>query len=200
MEYIQGLLNFAQDNWILTSIVGMLGTFVESFLPVLPLVAIVTANAAILGMIGGLIVSWIGSSLGTIGVFSIVSKFSDNKFINKYRNEKTQKAVDNVKKHGFKLLFVAYACPFIPTCLVTVACALCKTEFKQFVSAMLSGKLVMFIVISYVGSDIQGFVTNPVKMLIFLVIVLLAWNIGNKINKSLNSESINLSKNGKEVM
>ncbi|MGL5328046.1 MAG: VTT domain-containing protein, partial [Peptostreptococcaceae bacterium] len=104
------------------------------------------------------------------------------------------------KKHGFKLLFIAYACPFIPACLVTIACALCKTEFKQFVSAMLSGKLIMFIIISYVGSDIQGFVTDPVKMIIFLGVVLLAWIIGNKVNKSLNSEILRVERKGEGVM
>ena len=44
----------------------MTSVFVESFLPILPLVAIVTANAVLFGMIPGLVISWIGSSAGTI--------------------------------------------------------------------------------------------------------------------------------------
>ena len=102
MEHIQGLFNLAHDYWFLTMIVGLFSTFIESFLPILPLVAIVTVNAAVFGLGMGLVVSWIGSGLGTLALFLIVSKFSDNKFINKYRKRKTQKIVEKVRSKGFK--------------------------------------------------------------------------------------------------
>ena len=199
MEYIQGLFNLAQDYWFLTMIVGLFSTFIESFLPVLPLVAIVTINAAVFGLGMGLIISWIGSGLGTIALFLIVSKFNDNKFINKYRNEKTQKIVEKVSRKGFKLLFIAYACPFMPACLVTISSALCKSEFKHFVTAMLSGKFIMFVVVSYIGSDIKGLITNPIKIIVFSVIVLLAWLIGNKVNSSLEHSEEELLEINKEL-
>ena len=36
----------------------------ESFIPMLPLVAIVTANAALFGMVKGFLISWLGSVTG----------------------------------------------------------------------------------------------------------------------------------------
>ena len=66
MEYIQNLYYISQDYWILTMLVGLLTCFIESFLPVLPLTGIVTGNAIMLGLFRGMIISWIGSSLGTI--------------------------------------------------------------------------------------------------------------------------------------
>ena len=198
MEHIQGLFNLAQDYWFLTMIVGLFSTFLESFLPVLPLVAIVTINAAVFGLGMGLVVSWIGSGLGTLALFLIVSKFSDNKFINKYRNGKTQKIVEKVRSKGFKLLFIAYACPFMPACLVTISSALCKSEFKHFATAMLSGKFIMFVVVSYIGSDIIGFITSPTKIIVFALILLLAWLIGNKINSSLEHSEEELLKINRE--
>ncbi len=42
----------------------------------------------------------------------------------------------------------------------------------------------MFVVVSYIGSDIRGFITSPTKIIVFALIVLLAWLIGNKINSS----------------
>lgn len=199
MEHIQGLFNLAQDYWFLTMIVGLFSTFIESFLPILPLVAIVTINAAVFGLGMGLIISWIGSGLGTLALFLIVSKFSDNKFINKYRNEKTKKIVEKISSKGFKILFIAYACPFIPSCLVTISSALCKSELKHFTTAMLSGKFIMFIVVSYIGSDIKGFITSPVKIIVFVLIVLLAWFIGNKINSSFEYSEEELLKINKEI-
>lgn len=191
MEHIKWLFNLAQDYWFLTMVVGVFSTFIESFLPVLPLVAIVTINAAVFGMGIGLIISWIGSGLGTILLFSIVTKLSDSDFINKYRNEKTNKIVKKLNEKNFKLLFIAYACPFIPTCLVTIASGLCKLDKKIFLSSMLSGKFIMFIVISYIGSDIKGFITNPLKIILFGVIVFIAWTIGNRVNKNIEANSEN---------
>ena len=198
MEHIQGLFNLAQDYLFLTMIVGLFSTFIESFLPILPLVAIVTINAAVFGLGMGLIISWIGSGLGTLALFFIVSKFSDNKFINKYRNEKTKKIVEKINSKGFKILFIAYACPFIPSCLVTISSALCKSEIKHFATAMLSGKFIMFIVISYIGSDIKGFITSPVKIILFILIVLFAWFIGNKINSSFDNSEEEIVKVNRE--
>ena len=189
MEYIQELFYLAHDYWILTMIVGIFSTFVESFLPVLPLVAIVTANAAIFGLVIGLLISWMGSGLGTASLFLLISRFNNNKIFNKLRNEKTDKAVKWLEKQGFKLLFIAYSCPFIPGCLVTVASAFCKRSPKSFIPAMLAGKFVMFLVVSYVASDIKGFITNPLKIAFFVGLVFMSWEIGIKVNNSLEEHS-----------
>lgn len=191
MEYIQELYNLAQSYWILTVLVGLFSAFVESFLPVLPLVAIVTLNAAILGLIPGFLISWMGSTLGTTAVFLIISRFNDNKLFLKLRNEKTDKLVRWTQEKGFKLLFVSYACPFLPGCLVTVASAFCKRSLNHFIPAMLAGKFVMFLVISYIGSDIKGFITNPLKILVFTLLVALSWKIGNKVNKNIEKHEEN---------
>lgn len=197
MEYIQDLFYLAHDYWILTMIVGIFSTFIESFLPILPLVAIVTANAAIFGLAIGLLISWIGSSLGTASLFLLISKFNDNKLFKKLRNEKSDKAVRWLEKQGFKLLFIAYSCPFIPGCLVTVSSAFCKRSPKSFIAAMLAGKFVMFLVVSYVASDIKGFINNPLKISFFVGLVFMSWKIGSKISNSLedhNSESKDINK------
>lgn len=185
MEYIQGLFDLAQDYWILTMAVGIFSTFIESFLPILPLIAIVTINAAIFGMGTGLLISWIGSSIGTALLFLIISKYNENKFFNRLRNKKTYKAISWLEKQGFKLLFIVYSCPFVPGCLVTIASAYCKKSISSFLPAMMSGKFVMFLVISYIGSDIKGFITHPIKIVIFTVLVALSWVIGNRFNLKL---------------
>ena len=64
MKYIQGLYYMAQDYWVLTMLIGVLSCFVESFIPALPLIGIVSGNAILFGLLNGIILSWIGSSLG----------------------------------------------------------------------------------------------------------------------------------------
>lgn len=185
MEYIQGLFDLAKDYWILTMFVGLISCFIESFIPILPLIAIVSANALMFGLWGGILVSWIGSGLGTTALFLLVSKFNNNKLFNKLRNDKTEKAIKSMKKQGFKLLFIAYSCPFVPSFLVTITSAFCKREAINFIPAMLAGKFVMFLLISYPASDIQGFINNPIKIAIFVLLVFLSWTIGSKVNTSL---------------
>ena len=164
----------------------MTSVFVESFLPILPLVAIVTANAVLFGMIPGLVISWIGSSAGTICLFFIVRKISNRKFIKLLTNEKVEKAIDWVEEKGFKLLFLAYACPFLPACVVTISQGIAKRDFADFIPAVVAGKLVMFFIVSYIGKDIFGFITNPFKVCVLLIITFIAWKMGNKLNKDLD--------------
>ncbi|MGN1033270.1 MAG: TVP38/TMEM64 family protein [Intestinibacter sp.] len=186
MEYIQGLLNLVQDYWILSICVGFLSAFVESFIPMLPLVAIVTANAALFGMLNGFLISWIGSVAGTICLFLIVLKIGENsKLLERVKNEKVKKAILWIDQKGFKLLFIAYACPFLPACVITIASGISKRNITTFTSAVLSGKFIMFLVVSYIGQDIYGFITSPVKIIAFCLIVFIAWKLGNKLNKDL---------------
>lgn len=187
MDYIQNIYNIVNDYWILSIMVGLTSVFIESFLPILPLVAIVTANAALFGMYPGLIISWIGSTSGTICLFLLVKKISNKKFAKLLKNEKVEKAIDWVEEKGFKLLFLAYACPFLPACVVTISQGLAKRRTPDFISAVVAGKLVMFFIVSYIGKDIIGFITNPLKVGILLLITFLAWKIGQKLNKDLDN-------------
>ena len=186
MGFIQKIYVLVNDYWIRSVIVGMTSVFIESFLPFLPLVALVTANAALFGMIPGLVISWIGSSAGTICLFFIVKKISNKRFRKFLTNEKVEKAVDWVESKGLKLLFLAYACPFLPACVVTISQGLAKRDMAEFISAVISGKLVMFFIVSYIGKDIFGFITNPFKVSALVLITFIAWKIGNKLNKDLD--------------
>ena len=186
MGFIQKIYVLVNDYWILSVIVGMTSVFIESFLPFLPLVALVTANAALFGMIPGLVISWIGSSAGTICLFFIVKKISNKRFRKFLTNEKVEKAVDWVESKGLKLLFLAYACPFLPACVVTISQGLAKRDMAEFISAVISGKLVMFFIVSYIGKDIFGFITNPFKVSALVLITFIAWKIGHKLNKDLD--------------
>ena len=157
MEYIQALQNLVQDYWVLSLCVGFFSTFIESFIPMIPLVAL------------------------------IIYKIGENsKILDKIKSDKIQKAILWIEKRGFKLLFIAYACPFLPACVITIASGISKRHKTTFISAVLSGKFIMFLVISYIGQDIYGFITSPVKIIGFCAVVFIAWKLGNKLNKDLD--------------
>ena len=156
MEYIQALQNLVQDYWVLSLCVGFFSTFIESFIPMLPLVALITANAALFGMLKGFLISWLGSVMGTICLFLIIYKIGENsKILDKIKSDKIQKAILWIEKRGFKLLFIAYACPFLPACVVTISQGIAKRDFADFIPAVVAGKLVMFFIVSYIGKKLS---------------------------------------------
>lgn len=199
MDYIQQFLYIAQDNMLLSLIAGILSAFIESFIPALPIVAIVGANAAIHGMFIGLLISWIGSGLGTLSLFLILSRFNDNKIFRKMRTEKVEAGVRWLDKKGFSMLFIAYACTFMPSSLATVASAFCKKKFIDFAPPMLAGKFVMFIVVSYVAEDISGFIHSPLKIIVLIALVALSWFVGKKANVNLEKHELEIEKKKKEM-
>ena len=101
MQYLQALQNLVQDYLLLSICLGFFSSFIECFIPMLPLVAIVTANAALFGMVKGFLISWLGSVTGTICLFLLVSKIGENsKLLEKIKNEKIKKAILWVDKKG----------------------------------------------------------------------------------------------------
>ena len=189
MKYIQGLYYMAQDYWVLTMLIGVLSCFVESFIPALPLIGIVSGNAILFGLLNEIILSWIGSSLGTISLFLLTKKFKDRIYMKKFKNKNINKIINWIHRRGFKILFIAYCCPFVPSFLVTIASALSEKHIRNFLPAMLSGKFVMFLIVSYLASDVVGFIKNPIKIVIFLILVFLAWKVGKKVNAKLDENN-----------
>ena len=189
MEHLEALLYIVQElsreNFIISVIAGVSGTFIESFLPFLPLAAIVSANAVANGMFIGLIISWIGSGLGTTALFLLLSKFNESKLVRKIKTPRIESGIQWVNNKGFSALFIAYSCPFMPSSLATVASALCNKKIVDFIPAMLAGKFVMFITICYIAGDVTGFIKSPVKIALFALLIAFSWYMGKRLNRNL---------------
>lgn len=184
MEQI--LYSFA-DNKGLAAIIGFLLSAIESFIPVLPLVAMILANAIILGMWLGFFVSWMGSSIASIILYICSNKFFKLTFFNKYRDLIERKNIPQyLEEKGFSIIFISYLCPFISDFLITIACGLTGVDIKTFISAMMCGKFVMFLFVSYVGNDINSFFASPFKISLFSLFIIFSWIIGRNINKNIH--------------
>ena len=174
---------------ILSAFIAFFLTAIESFIPILPLVGIVLANSMIFGMWLGFFISWAGSCIASILLYYCARKISKLKIFDKYRNrQKNEKLTEFIKKQGFSMIFITYVCPFISDFLITIVSGLVKFDMKTFVSGMVCGKFVMFLFISYVGEDIEGFFRNPLKIILFTMFILSSWIIGKKINNKMHVE------------
>lgn len=188
---MEQILYSISEYKILASIVGFFVMAVETFIPVIPLMALILANVFILGMWIGFLVSWLGSSVGSILLYYLAAKFSKISLFKRYKEkDQIKKIIKWIKKQEFSMIFISYVCPFIPDFLITIASGFTGVDIKTFSLGMIIGKFVMFLFISYVGEDISEFFTNPIKIIVFILAISISWIIGKSVNKKINHVDI----------
>lgn len=161
---------------------GILFPLIEAFLPFLPLVAFVLANAVVYGLFKGFLYSWIGAVVGSISVFFIIRRLGDKRLFRAITKQKQVKRVMRwVEEHGFGPLFILMCFPFSPSAIINIVSGLSNVSRQQFILAALLGKSVMIFTIAYVGSSIASFAQNPVKSIVVGICILLFWVLGKYI-------------------
>lgn len=187
---MEEILYSLTDHKVLAIIIGFLLVMLETFAPILPLIAIVLANAFVLGMWMGFLVSWVSSAIASIILYYIANRFSRLKYIQKYKSKEQVKRVTSwIHRQGFNTIFISYACPFIPDFLVTISSGFAGTEIKNYISGMVFGKFVMFLLISYIGEDLDKVFQEPIKIVVFILAVIISWILGRKINNRIHTEN-----------
>ncbi|WBX80019.1 TVP38/TMEM64 family protein [Virgibacillus salarius] len=195
-EYIMHLLHNYEN---LGPLLGILLPFIEAFLPFLPLVVFVFANAAAYGLLEGFLLSWAGSALGAILVFLVIRKLGNKRIFKTIRGNKQVKKVTTwLERHGFGPLFLLMCFPFSPSSVINVVSGLSKISKQQFILAVIMGKSVMIFSIAYVGSSIMEFAKNPVKTIIVGGCIVLFWIIGKYIEKRLQKKALEKDEIGSE--
>lgn len=187
-EFILQLLNEYES---LGPLPGILLPFIEAFLPFLPLVVFVFANAAAYGLWEGFILSWIGACVGAILVFLVIRRLGDKRIFRVIRRNKQVRQVTGwVERHGFGPLFLLMCFPFSPSSVINIVSGLSKISTQQFILAVLMGKSVMIFSIAFVGSSIFEFAKNPVRTIVVGICIVLFWVFGKYIERRLQRKTM----------
>lgn len=166
---------------------GILLPMLEAFLPFLPLVIFVMANANAFGLWFGFLFSWIGASVGALLVFLLIRKYGQKRFLNFLkRNPKVQKLMAWVERHGFGPLFLLLCFPFTPSAVVNIVAGLSKISIYQYMLAVFTGKMVMIFTVSFVGHDLKSLITQPFRTAIVGVVIFILWLVGKQIEIRFN--------------
>jgi uncharacterized membrane protein YdjX (TVP38/TMEM64 family) len=161
---------------------GILAPFIESLIPILPLIAIIVANVNAYGLWEGALLSWIGVVSGAMCVFLFFRKFGGRfrLFIErKYPKSKT--FIVWLEQHGFTPIFVLACFPFTPSAFVNIVAGISKLPRLVFLIATSMGKAVMIILVSFAGNDLGSLFKQPWKMVVIALVFLLIWLTGKKL-------------------
>ncbi|SDD14716.1 Uncharacterized membrane protein YdjX, TVP38/TMEM64 family, SNARE-associated domain [Paenibacillus sp. UNCCL117] len=190
MEWTQALSALTWediDRWLkqyeaLGPLPGVLAPFVEAFVPMLPLVAILVANVNAYGLAEGAFLSWIGVVGGAVCVFALVRTFGGRLrgFLER-KLPRTGRLIHWLEEHGFTSVFLLACFPFTPSAVVTLVSALSRMPLHTFVIATALGKGVMIFLVSLAGSDLAGILRHPWKLVLILSAFGLMWLLGKKV-------------------
>ncbi|NOU94276.1 TVP38/TMEM64 family protein [Paenibacillus sp. LMG 31456] len=161
---------------------GILATFIESFVPILPLIAIIIANVNAYGMWEGALFSWIGVVSGATCVFLFFRKFGGRfrGYIER-KHPKSQKFIVWVEQHGFTPIFVLACFPFTPSAFVNIVAGISKLPKSVFLIATSMGKAVMILIVSIAGHDLGNLFNQPWKMIAIVILLVSIWYMGRKL-------------------
>jgi len=194
---VENIENLAAHYRTFGPLIGILLPFVEAFLPFLPLVVIVVANASSYGLWIGFLLSWIGTVIGSYVVFLLARKFGRHPKLQFFiEKEKVQKLIKWVDMRGLSPLFILLCFPFTPSVIVNIVAGLSNIKKKYYLIVIMAGKFIMIASMSVLGYDLRALITDPVKLILAGVGIFLLWIIGKALEKHLNKK---VEKDLKEV-
>jgi uncharacterized membrane protein YdjX (TVP38/TMEM64 family) len=189
---LENIMDLIQEYRSFGPLPGVVLPMIEAFLPFLPLVLFVMANASAFGLWLGFLYSWLGSCLGALLLFLLIRRYGQKRifsFLSKH--PKVRKLMDWVDRHGFGPLFLLLCFPFTPSVVVNVVAAFSKISIYQYMLAVAIGKMVMIFTMSFVGYDLHSLITQPYRTAIVFIVIFILWYVGKRIEVRLNKRMEN---------
>ncbi|MFK7692412.1 TVP38/TMEM64 family protein [Paenibacillus sp. HJGM_3] len=151
---------------------GIALTFLKSFIPPLPTLLIVGVNAAVYGLWLGFLYSWIGMVAGCLVTFLVVRRVSEHRYLRRWAEKpKVQKSMRWIRRNAFSYVFLLSLFPVGPFVIINIAAGLARMPLRSFLLAVLVGKGIMVLLVSYIGHDLARFVRNPWELLYVVAFV-----------------------------
>lgn len=145
---------------------GILLTFMKSFIPPLPTLLIIGVNAAVYGLWPGFLYSWIGIVAGCLTTFLIVRKIAGHPYLDRWSNKpRVQKSMTWVRRNAFSYVFLLSLFPVGPFVVINIAAAVARMRLRSFAIAIIVGKAIMVLSVSFIGHDLGRFVENPFELI-----------------------------------
>ena len=145
---------------------------VESLIPALPLVAIVTINVGAHGALLGFLYSWVGTTLGSVIVFLFFRRVVKKRLMNWFNKRvMIQKALNWVAGRNTAVLFILVCMPFTPSAFINIAFGLSDFDEVKFIRTLALAKLVMITSLSLFGKTVSVSFDRPVFLILAVALL-----------------------------
>lgn len=184
LEFWQQCLESFQ---ILGPLVPILLAAIESFIPALPLVAIVALNVAAHGPIFGFLYSWIGTCVGCTCVFLFFRKVVRRAFFRlENKSPKVKKAREWVNRFNPAALFVLAMMPFTPSAFVNFAFGVSDFDGRRYLKTIYGAKALMIGLLALFGQSVVEAMENPWYIILACLLLLVLWYVSKKVREKHN--------------
>lgn len=181
LEFWQTLLGSFQ---ILGPVAPILLACVESLIPALPLVAIVTLNVLAHGPVWGFLYSWVGSCVGCTLVFLFFRKVVKRPLGHLIdKSQKGQKARAWVNRFNPSALFVLVMMPFTPSSFVNFAFGISDFDAAQYLRTIVIAKLGMILLLALFGQSISAALERPIYIVLAAALLAGLYLLSKWVNK-----------------
>lgn len=178
IEFWEHLLESFQA---LGPLIPILLAALESVIPVLPLVGIVTVNVAAHGPLMGFIYSWVGTCLGCFAMFFIFRRlftgWADRMASKHKRIAQARNWVSRMRPTG---LFLILILPFTPSSFVNFAFGISQFDAKKYLITLPLAKLFMIGSLTAFGQSVRMALKNNPLYLILAVALLAVLYVASK--------------------
>jgi len=173
-------------------IIPIFFAMLESFIPALPLIAIVAINTNAHGLIFGFIFSYLGNLIGSILVFLFFRAIIKPRFLDRfYHGQRLHRMLVWVEKQSPIFLFLISCLAFTPSAFVNMSFGLSGYKKRQFIFSIALGKLIMIASLSVFGHSIGQIQENPIYIMLSVIVIGLAYYFSTHLRKRSGYDSIN---------
>lgn len=158
--------------------------FIESVVPALPLIVIISFNVTAYGPYLGFIYSWLGTYLGSMCMFSfyrfLIKPHLDKFLASRQHISKMMRAVSNDQG---AIAFTLTLLPFTPSSLINLVYGLSDFSKRKYWGVLFISKAIMVTFMTFFGHSLNQITSNPLYLLISVILLITLYFISKKINK-----------------
>ena len=175
LEFIQGFKDLGPLAPILLALL-------ESIIPALPLIVIVSFNVTAHGLVLGFIYSWLGSFIGSTMMFLFYRK-GFHAWFTRWSKDKMgiSKITEKVNKHAGNVLFVLTSLPFTPNFLINLVYGLSNIDSKFFIATIFFSKLLMIGSMAVFGHSLTQISEDPIYLILSIIGMYILYLISKKM-------------------
>ena len=176
-SFLEVFEKFANDNLLLMILIAIVLPFLESFVPMLPLVGIISFNIISLskalgstcGTILALVLSFVGSIIGMFTVFLLIRDLIGRRFREKIKKkEKIEKAIVWIENRSNTFMILFLSNPYVPTSIFNYAMALTKYSVKKYLIITVVSRTICVLLLGILGMVFD--IGNDIKSILWLTL------------------------------